>query len=135
MDVQNVDIIKMFNISNPTVQMMGRYQPWPGGHRELFKQAMKRTGQVAIFVRSMLVTNDNPLKFDEVKEIIIEDLTKHNFTIDKDYVIIQVPNIVDITYGRDVGYSITLEKLPDEIEKISATKIRELWKKEKLKMS
>ena len=38
-------------------------------------------------------------------------------------------------YGRDVGYSITLEKLPDEIEKISATAIRELWKKEKLKMS
>ena len=125
----------MFNDKQPTVQMMGRYQPWHGGHRELFKQAMKRTGQVAIFVRNMLVTNDNPLKFDEVKEIIIEDLTKHNFTIDKDYVIIQVPNIVDITYGRDVGYSITLEKLPDEIEKISATKIRELWKKEKSKMS
>ena len=125
----------MFNTNKPTVQKMGRYPPWHGDHRELFKQAMKRTGQVAIFVRSMLVTNDNPLKFDEVKEIIIEDLTKHNFTIDKDYVIIQVPNIVDITYGRDVGYSITLEKLPDEIEKISATKIRELWKKEKLKMS
>jgi len=125
----------MFNISKPTVQMMGRYQPWHGGHRELFKQAMKRTGQVAIFVRNMLVTNDNPLKFDEVKEIIIEDLTKHNFTIDKDYVIMQVPNIIDITYGRDVGYSITLERLPDEIEKISATAIRELWKKEKLKMS
>jgi len=125
----------MFNDKQPTVQMMGRYQPWHGGHRELFKQAMKRTGQVAIFVRNMLVTNDNPLKFDEVKEIIIEDLTKHNFTIDKDYVIMQVPNIIDITYGRDVGYSITLEKLPDEIEKISATKIRELWKKEKSKMS
>ena len=125
----------MIDSTKPTVQMMGRYQPWHGGHRELFKQAMKRTGQVAIFVRNMLVTNDNPLKFDEVKEIIIEDLTKHNFTIDKDYVIMQVPNIIDITYGRDVGYSITLEKLPDEIEKISATKIRELWKKEKSKMS
>jgi len=119
----------------PTVQMMGRFQPWHGGHRELFKQALKRTGQVAIFVRNMPVNNDNPLEFEEVKEMIIEDLTKHNFTIDKEYVIIQVPNIVDITYGRDVGYSITLEKLPDEIENISATKIRELWKKEKLEMS
>ena len=125
----------MFNINQPTVQMMGRYQPWHGGHRELFKQAMKRTGQVAIFVRNMSVNNDNPLKFEEVAEIITEDLTKHNFTIDKDYVIMQVPNIVDITYGRDVGYSITLERLPDEIENISATKIRELWKKEKSEMS
>ncbi|RZD42984.1 MAG: cytidyltransferase [Methanobacteriota archaeon] len=111
----------MFNINQPTVQMMGRYQPWHGGHRELFKQAMKRTGQVAIFVRNMPVNNDNPLKFEEVAEIITEDLTKHNFTIDKDYVIMQVPNIIDITYGRDVGYS--------------ATAIRELWKKEKSKMS
>ena len=125
----------MIDSTKPTVQMMGRYQPWHGGHRELFKQAMKRTGQVAIFVRNMPVNNNNPLKFEEVKEIITEDLTKHNFTIDKDYVIMQVPNIIDITYGRDVGYSITLEKLPDEIEKISATKIRELWKKEKSKMS
>ena len=119
----------------PTVQMMGRYQPWHGGHRELFKQALKKTGQVAIFVRNMPVNNDNPLEFEEVKEMITEDLTKHNFTIDKEYVIMQVPNIVDITYGRDVGYSITLERLPDEIENISATAIRELWKKEKLKIS
>ena len=127
-------MFKQFS-KQPTVQMMGRYQPWHGGHRELFKQALKKTGQVAIFVRNMPVNNDNPLKFEEVAEIITEDLTKHNFTIDKDYVIMQVPNIVDITYGRDVGYSITLEKLPDEIEKISATEIRKIWEKEKLKMS
>ena len=119
----------------PTVQMMGRFQPWHGGHRELFKQALKRTGQVAIFVRNMPVNNDNPLTFSEVLETITEDLTKHGFTLGKEYEILQVPNIVDITYGRDVGYSITLERLPDEIENISATKIRELWKKEKLEMS
>jgi len=121
--------------NKPTVQMMGRYQPWHGGHRELFKQALAKTGQVVIMIRDMPVNKDNPLEFSEVSEIITEDLTKHGFTIGKDYVIMQVPNIVDITYGRDVGYSITLERLPDEIEKISATKIRELWKKEKLKMS
>jgi len=127
-------MLKQFS-KQPTVQMMGRYQPWHGGHRELFKQALKKTGQVAIFVRNMPVNNDNPLTFSEVLETITEDLTKHNFTYDKEYVIIQVPNIVDITYGRDVGYSITLERLPDEIENISATKIRELWKKEKSEMS
>ena len=121
--------------NKPTVQLMGRYQPWNGGHRELFKQAVKKTGQVVIMVRDMPVDNNNPLEFSEVSEIITEDLTKHGFTIGKDYVIMQVPNIVDITYGRDVGYSITLEKLPDEIEKISATEIRKIWEKEKLKMS
>ena len=123
------------NSKKPTVQMMGRYQPWHGGHRELFKQAVKKTGQVVIMVRDMPVDNNNPLQWYEVQDIIEEDLTKHGFTIGKDYVIMQVPNIVDITYGRDVGYSITLEKLPDEIEKISATEIRKIWEKEKLKMS
>ena len=127
-------MFKQFS-KQPTVQMMGRYQPWHGGHRELFKQALKKTGQVAIFVRNMPVNNDNPLTFSEVLETITEDLTKHGFTLGKEYEILQVPNIVDITYGRDVGYSITLERLPDEIENISATKIRELWKKEKLEMS
>ena len=127
-------MIEQFS-KQPTVQMMGRYQPWHGGHRELFKQAIKRTGQVAIFVRNMPVNNDNTLTFGEVLETITEDLTKHGFILGKDYEVLQVPNIIDITYGRDVGYSITLERLPDEIENISATKIRELWKKEKLKMS
>ena len=119
----------MFNSNNPTVQMMGRYQPWHGGHRELFKKSVIKTGQVALMIRHMLVNDNNPLEFEEVKEIIIEDLAKHNFTYEKEYVIIQVPNIIDITYGRDVGYSITLERLPDEVEQISATKIRELWEK------
>tara|TARA_B100000427_G_scaffold308273_1_gene296361 strand:- start:198 stop:572 length:375 start_codon:yes stop_codon:yes gene_type:complete len=119
----------------PTVQMMGRYQPWHGGHRELFKQAVKKTGQVAIMVRDMPVDNNNPLQWYEVRDIIEEDLTKHGFTIGKDYVIMQVPNIVDITYGRDVGYSITLERLPDEIENISATEIRKIWEEERKKMS
>ena len=35
-----------------------------------------------------------------------------------------VPNIVNITYGRDVGYKIEQEILPKNIESISATKIR-----------
>ena len=35
-----------------------------------------------------------------------------------------VPNITNITYGRDVGYKIEQEKLPSDIESISATKIR-----------
>ena len=35
-----------------------------------------------------------------------------------------VPNIVDITYARNVGYSITQEHLGEEIESISATQIR-----------
>ena len=35
-----------------------------------------------------------------------------------------VPNITNISYGRGVGYKIEEVVLPDEIQKISATKIR-----------
>jgi hypothetical protein len=39
--------------------------------------------------------------------------------------IVVVPNIVNITYGRDVGYKIEQEAFDASITSISATKIRE----------
>ena len=39
-----------------------------------------------------------------------------------------VPNIMNITYGRDVGYKIEQEQFDKSIEDISATKIREAQK-------
>jgi hypothetical protein len=59
-----------------------------------------------------------------VKETIEKDLERNGYIPDTDFVIIQVPNITDITTGRDVGYTITAEVLPEHIEKISATDIR-----------
>ena len=47
----------------------------------------------------------------------------------REYEVIPVPNITHITYGRDVGYTIEEEVLPEDIESISATKIREQWSK------
>ena len=48
--------------------------------------------------------------------------------------VILVPNITNISYGRGVGYKIEEVVLPENIQKISATKIRtEMRKKGKLK--
>ena len=58
------------------------------------------------------------------------NLAKEGFTFDEDYVIIIVPNIVDISYGRGVGYTFTEHDLGKEIHSISATKIREQMRKE-----
>ena len=108
----------------PTVQMLGRFQPWHKGHRELFKRAHAKTGQVVIMVRD---TGEN--FFDQPN--LITDLKNHGYEYDKDYIIMHVPNIVNITYGRDVGYDIEQEHLGEEIESISATEIRS--KRENLK--
>ena len=58
------------------------------------------------------------------------NLAKEGFTFDEDYVIIIVPNVVDISYGRGVGYTFTEHDLGKEIHNISATKIREQMRKE-----
>ena len=41
-----------------------------------------------------------------------------------------VPNITNICYGRGVGYKIEEIVLPEEIQKISATKIRAKMRKD-----
>jgi hypothetical protein len=53
-----------------------------------------------------------------------ESLSREGFTYEVDYIIMRVPNIVDISYGRGVGYTFTQHDLGEEIHNISATKIR-----------
>ena len=55
---------------------------------------------------------------------MLHSLKQAGFSYGKDYEIIDVPNIVNITYGRDVGYKIEREFLEPEIEDITATEIR-----------
>lgn len=127
--------------------MLGRWQPWHSGHTALFKKALLETGQVCIMVRDVggivgqdagagrtAAQTDNPFDFEEVQQNIIQELAKEGFTVLHDYVIMQVPNIVDISYGRGVGYTFTQHNLGEEIHQISATQIRaELRAKGKLK--
>lgn len=114
----------MFNWHKPTVQLLGRYQPWHPGHLALFEKAHNKTGQVAIMLRD-LSDEKNPYTVAERTKMISDGLAEAGYNIDVDFVIIPVPNITNITYGRDVGYAIEQEKLDDVIEQISATKIRE----------
>ena len=104
----------------PTAQMLGRWQPFHDGHLALFKEILKKTGQVQIMVRTMPKSDNNPFEFEDIKKRIEEKL--------KDYVgkfeVIKVANIINICYGRDVGYKIEEIILPKKIQKISATKIR-----------
>ena len=123
-----------FDPLNPTVQMLGRWQPWHDGHTELFKRCHAITGQVAIMIRQVPEKreansrvpgqDDNPFDIETVKQNIIEGLAKEGFTFDEDFVIMVVPNIVDIGYGRGVGYTFTEHDPGKEMHNISATKIR-----------
>ena len=126
----------MFDWKKPTVQMLGRWQPWHDGHTELYRRCHAITGQVAIMVRDVQGASggegqdDNPFNIDTVILDASTKLLEKGFTINEDYIIMRVPNIVDISYGRGVGYTFTEHDLGKEIHNISATKIREQMRKE-----
>lgn len=111
-----------FNWQKETVQMLGRWQPWHAGHRALFERAIAKTGQVIIQIRDCQGwQGSNPFAIDQVKNYIRRDLDP---IYQGQYEIQVVPNIVNITYGRDVGYKIEQEVFDDATHSISATKIR-----------
>ena len=115
-------IINQFGLhdwSAPTTLMLGRYQPWHEGHHALYKEAGKRTDQVLVGVRNTYNTSEkDPLMFSQVKDYIAKD----EF-MDK-AMVMRLPNITNIVYGRDVGYKIEQVDLGAEIHAISATEKR-----------
>lgn len=128
---------EFFDYQKPTAQMLGRWQPWHDGHTALFKRALEVTGQVAIMVRDVggivdkdagggrtQTQDDNPFGEIQVVEAIENGLRKEGYENGYEYIIICVPNIVDISYGRGVGYTFTEHDLGSGIHEISATKIR-----------
>ena len=112
----------VFDWKKETVQMLGRWQPWHDGHRALFERAIAKTGQVCIMIRDCQGwQGSNPFEIEKVKAFIKRDLDP---LYQGQYEIQVVPNIVNITYGRDVGYKIEQESFDSSITDISATKIR-----------
>ena len=120
----------MFDWKKPTVQMLGRWQPSHGGHQALFNRCVAKTGQVVIQVRDVQGASggdgqdDNPFDWDLVCENIENGLSRDGFKRGVEYEIMLVPNIVNITYGRGVGYAFDEEVFDDATHSISATRIR-----------
>ena len=111
----------------PTAQMLGRWQPFHNGHYTLFKEIIKKTGQVCIQIRDVQGVDDNPFDFETVKKNIEDRL---NPEFEGHFKVMMVPNITNICYGRGVGYKIEEIELSKEIQEISATKIRAKMREE-----
>jgi len=114
-------LVPTFNSKAPTAFMLGRYQPFHDGHKNLILEALKRVGQVCIAIRDTQGTDEkNPFNLDEVEANIRSGMKGY----EGKYTIIRVPNITNIFYGRDVGYKIEQIDLDKALQDISATKIR-----------
>jgi cytidyltransferase-like protein len=112
-----------FDPQQPTALFIGRYQPFHPGHQRLIEEGLRRVGQVCIAVRDTHgIDEKNPLPFFAVKQRIEAALSAYAGR----FVVIALPNITNVLYGRDVGYSVERIMLDEATEEISATELRRL---------
>jgi cytidyltransferase-like protein len=112
-----------FDPQKPTALFVGRYQPFHMGHRRLIEEGFRRVGQACIAVRDThRIDEKNPLPFFAVKQRIEAGLSDYAGR----FVIVSVPNITKVFYGRDVGYGVERIVLDESVEAISATHLRSL---------
>jgi len=84
-------------------------------------EALKRVGQVCIAVRDTSGTDEkNPFSFEYVRARIEHALREYEGR----FIVIQIPNITNVFYGRDVGYAVERIDLDASLEAVSATTVR-----------
>ena len=115
-----------FDPQKPTALFLGRYQPFHRGHQSLIEEGLRRVGQVCIAVRDTHgIDAKNPLPFFAVKQRVEAALSAHAGR----FVVVPLPNITNVYYGRDVGHTVERIMLDETTEAISATKMRQLGAK------
>jgi cytidyltransferase-like protein len=116
-------LVPTFDPKKPTALFIGRYQPFHDGHKALIEEGLRRVGQVCIAVRETHGTDEkNPFDFHSVKQRIEVAMAAYRGRV----MIVRLPNITNVYYGRDVGYKVERLVLDEGTEQISATNIRKL---------
>lgn len=95
---------------------IGRWQPPHRGHDWLFSQAQ---GPILILVRDIPPDEYNPLTTEQTIEVLEAAYADRD-----DVVVMAIPDITSVNYGRGVGYMVTEHVPPPDIGGISATAIR-----------
>jgi cytidyltransferase-like protein len=101
---------------------IGRWQPLHKGHKELFRQVINEGGKVCVAIRNGEVNEKNPFQVLEVMSMIAKEM-KPEIEAGK-LMVMQIPDICSVEFGRGVGYDIIEHIPPLEVAEISATKIR-----------
>lgn len=109
---------------------VGRWQPFHNGHKWLIGQKLDEGTPVLICVRDIPPDEKNPFTTDQTVQML--ETAYDN----EDVVVMSIPDIESVNYGRGVGYGIIEHVPPKDIGFISATDVRtrianndDSWKK------
>ena len=124
-----LDYENLFDWKKPSIQIVGKWQPWHQGHTNLFKKALTFTGQVVIIVRDVYKSEGEDAPFGEIDVInqITMSLEKEGFYDGQHYIIVCTPNIVGFLNGPGNRIFTSLD-LP--VNYIMSSEIREQLRKE-----
>ena len=119
--IKHINSSEQWDNQAPTALLIGRYQPFHVGHKTLVAEAIKRSGQCCIALRDVGgIDEKNPYDFEQVKRNILAACGEFGNKVK----VVELPNITDVFYGRGVGYNIEQIELSQELQQVSATKIR-----------
>ncbi|MCX6732330.1 MAG: adenylyl-sulfate kinase [Candidatus Roizmanbacteria bacterium] len=104
----------------PSSLFVGRFQPFHDGHKKLIESVLKQGKPVVIAIRDTDISHSNPYTLQERWSMIQKSLIQYEDLVK----IVTIPDIDEICYGREVGYTIRKIDLDLKIEKISGTSIR-----------
>jgi cytidyltransferase-like protein len=101
---------------------VGRWQPFHKGHEALIRTKLDAGIPVLVLVRDTPVSRVNPYTTEEVVNMVRAGLE------DDDAVVMAIPDIESVNWGRGVGYDTNEIQMPDDLKRISATEIRSRMK-------
>ncbi len=99
---------------------IGRYQPYHKGHVSLVQQKLDKGVPCLIMVRDIPPDDKNPFTTQQT----ISMIEKYHKSKGDDVVVMAIPDIESVNWGRGVGYEMNEFFPPQDIGWISATKIR-----------
>jgi cytidyltransferase-like protein len=101
---------------------IGRYQPLHAGHIKLIRSVLNEGRDVVVALRDTRKDESNPYSIKER-----QDMFNNAFNDEINsgrIIVISIPDIDEVCYGRKVGWGIREIKLDADTESISATAIR-----------
>jgi len=103
---------------------IGKYQPFHRGHKTLIDSVLKEGKNVVLAIRDTSLSEKDPYTVEQ-RIGMIQDIYPDAvvYPMQGRIMIVAIPDVLEVCYGRQVGWGIRQIKLNEEIENISATKI------------